>query len=61
MAQWYFHNPGQADRLGPLDDASARAHAQRQPDALAGATGSMAGRRPVSWPSCRAAVARRRR
>lgn len=35
MAQWYFHNPGQADRIGPLDDASARAHAQRQPDALA--------------------------
>lgn len=35
MAQWYFHNPGQADRLGPLDDASARAHAQRHPDALA--------------------------
>ncbi|MCC4585582.1 TIGR00266 family protein [Xanthomonas melonis] len=35
MAQWYFHVPGQADRIGPLDDASARAHAQRQPDALA--------------------------
>ncbi|UXA70828.1 TIGR00266 family protein [Xanthomonas prunicola] len=35
MAQWYFHNPGQAERIGPLDDASARAHAQRQPDALA--------------------------
>ncbi|MEB1548993.1 TIGR00266 family protein [Xanthomonas campestris pv. campestris] len=35
MAQWYFHIPGQADRIGPLDDASARAHAQRQPDALA--------------------------
>ncbi len=35
MAQWYFHTPGQAERIGPLDDASARAHAQRQPDALA--------------------------
>lgn len=35
MAQWYFHHPGQADRLGPLDDASARTHAQRHPDALA--------------------------
>ncbi|MBB2758588.1 TIGR00266 family protein [Xanthomonas arboricola] len=35
MAQWYFHVPGQADRIGPLDDASARAHAQRQPEALA--------------------------
>ncbi|AUJ11077.1 TIGR00266 family protein [Xanthomonas oryzae pv. oryzae] len=35
MAQWYFHNHGQAERIGPLDDASARAHAQRQLDALA--------------------------
>lgn len=35
MAQWYFHTPGQAERIGPLDDANARAHAQRQPNALA--------------------------
>ncbi|KGK57233.1 uncharacterized protein (TIGR00266 family) [Xanthomonas arboricola] len=35
MAQWYFHVPGQAERIGPLDAANARVYAQRQPDALA--------------------------
>ena len=32
MAQWYFSYGKNTDRIGPLDDAAARAQAQRQPD-----------------------------
>ena len=32
MAQWYFSYGRNTDRIGPLDDAAARAQAQRQPD-----------------------------
>ena len=35
MSQWYFHTPGQADRIGPLDDDAARRHAQMHRNALA--------------------------
>ncbi|HSS85506.1 MAG TPA: GYF domain-containing protein, partial [Reyranella sp.] len=35
MTQWYFHIPGQADRLGPFDDDAARRQAQINPRALA--------------------------
>lgn len=35
MTQWYFHAAGQADRIGPLDEDAARAHAQAHPHALA--------------------------
>lgn len=35
MSQWYFHNPNDPQRHGPLDDAGARLHAQRNPAALA--------------------------
>ena len=33
MSTWYFHVPGQADRLGPFDDASARQYAAQYPHA----------------------------
>lgn len=32
MTQWYFVAPNSSDRVGPLDDATARAHAARHPD-----------------------------
>ncbi|MFD0739720.1 TIGR00266 family protein [Lysobacter koreensis] len=32
MTQWYFVAPNSAQRIGPLDDAGARAHAQRHRD-----------------------------
>jgi hypothetical protein len=32
MAQWFFSYGKNTDRIGPLDDAAARAQAQRQPD-----------------------------
>lgn len=32
MAQWYFSYGKTTDRIGPLDDAAARAQAQQQPD-----------------------------
>ena len=35
MTQWYFHIPGQADRVGPLDDEAARRFAQGSRQALA--------------------------
>ncbi len=35
MTHWYFHAAGQADRIGPLDEDAARAHAQAHPHALA--------------------------
>ena len=35
MAQWYFHMPGSSDRVGPLDDATARQHARAHPGAMA--------------------------
>ncbi|AWH23678.1 TIGR00266 family protein [Stenotrophomonas sp. YAU14D1_LEIMI4_1] len=47
MTQWYFHAAGQADRVGPLDDEAARAHAQAYPHALAWCQG-MSGWTPVS-------------
>ncbi|WP_305804803.1 TIGR00266 family protein [Stenotrophomonas sp. YIM B06876] len=34
MTQWYFHIPGQAERIGPLDDDAARRQAQGSPRAL---------------------------
>ena len=35
MTQWYFiTGTNAADRVGPLDDAAAQAHAQRNPAAL---------------------------
>ncbi len=33
MHQWYFHSGSDASRIGPLDDAAARDHARRHPDA----------------------------
>lgn len=33
MSTWYFHVPGHADRLGPFDDAAARAQAGLYPNA----------------------------
>ena len=39
MTQWYFHIPGQADRVGPLDDEAARRFAQGSRQALAGVAG----------------------
>lgn len=47
MTQWYFHAPGQTDRVGPLDDEAARRYAQAAPRALAWCQG-MAGWTPVS-------------
>ncbi|AWH19797.1 MULTISPECIES: TIGR00266 family protein [Stenotrophomonas] len=47
MTQWYFHAAGQAERVGPLDDEAARAHAQAYPHALAWCQG-MSGWTPVS-------------
>ena len=47
MPQWYFHAAGQAERVGPLDDEAARAHAQAYPHALAWCQG-MSGWTPVS-------------
>lgn len=35
MTQWYFHVPGQADRIGPLDEAAALRQAQSAPQAMA--------------------------
>ncbi len=35
MSQWYFHIPGQSDRVGPLDQAAATAYAQAHRQALA--------------------------
>ncbi|WP_225765652.1 TIGR00266 family protein [Stenotrophomonas sp. Marseille-Q4652] len=35
MTQWYFHVPGQADRIGPLDEAAALRQAQSTPQAMA--------------------------
>ena len=35
MNQWYFHVPGQADRVGPFDEQAARRFAQANPRALA--------------------------
>ncbi len=35
MSQWYFHNSGDQSRIGPLDEESARRHAQLNPGALA--------------------------
>ena len=35
MTQWSFHVPGQADRVGPLDEAAARQYAQANRQALA--------------------------
>ena len=32
MTQWYFVAPNSSDRIGPLDDAAARAYAVRRPD-----------------------------
>lgn len=32
MTQWYFSYGKDSDRIGPLEDAAARAQAQRQPD-----------------------------
>src|SRR3546814_17928831 len=32
MATWYFSYGKNTDRIGPLDDAAARAQARRQPD-----------------------------
>ncbi|MGR4896683.1 TIGR00266 family protein [Stenotrophomonas sp. LARHCG68] len=46
MTQWYFHVPGQSDRVGPLDEAAARAYAQANRQALAWRTG-MQGWQPV--------------
>lgn len=47
MTHWYFHAAGQADRIGPLDEDAARAHAQAHPHALAWCQG-MSGWTPVS-------------
>ncbi|MGD5182279.1 DUF4339 domain-containing protein, partial [Xanthomonas citri pv. citri] len=33
MTQWYFHVPGQTDRVGPLDDLAAQRYAQATPQA----------------------------
>jgi uncharacterized protein (TIGR00266 family) len=46
MTQWYFHIPGQSDRVGPLDDAAAQQHARLQPAAVAWREG-MSGWKPV--------------
>ncbi|MNV14381.1 hypothetical protein D3C71_1050660 [compost metagenome] len=35
MTQWYFHVPGKADRVGPLDEDAARQYAQSNRQALA--------------------------
>jgi len=35
MTQWYFHVPGQADRVGPFDDDAARRYAQANPRSMA--------------------------
>ena len=32
MTQWYFVAPNSSDRIGPLDDAAAQAHAARRRD-----------------------------
>jgi len=32
MTQWYFSSARNNDRIGPLDDAAAQAHAQHHPD-----------------------------
>ena len=34
MTQWYFVSAGSSQRVGPLDPASARAHARQHPDDL---------------------------
>jgi len=47
MTQWYFHAPGQADRVGPFDEEAARRFAQANPRALAWCQG-MTGWTPVS-------------
>ena len=47
MSQWYLHVPGQADRIGPLDEAAARQHAARYPQAQAWRAG-MSGWTPVN-------------
>ncbi len=46
MTQWYFHVPGQSDRVGPLDEESARRYAQGNRQALAWREG-MQGWQPV--------------
>ena len=35
MSSWYIHIPGQAERIGPMDEAAARDCAHRHPNALA--------------------------
>jgi uncharacterized protein (TIGR00266 family) len=47
MSTWYFHVPGQADRLGPLDDNAARAQAGQTPQALVWRAG-MSGWTPLA-------------
>jgi len=50
MSQWYFHNPGQADRIGPLDDEAARRHAQAHRNALAWREGMQGWQPAASLP-----------
>ncbi|SBV37356.1 putative uncharacterized domain protein [uncultured Stenotrophomonas sp.] len=50
MSQWYFHNPGQADRVGPLDDEAARRHAQAHRNALAWREGMQGWQPAASLP-----------
>ena len=47
MSTWYFHVPGQAERLGPFDDAAARTQAAQTPQALVWRAG-MSGWTPLA-------------
>ena len=47
MSIWYFHIPGQAERIGPFDEATARQQAAAHPQAQAWRAG-MAGWTPVA-------------
>ncbi|HBN52874.1 MAG TPA: TIGR00266 family protein, partial [Stenotrophomonas sp.] len=50
MSQWYFHTPGQPDRVGPLGDDDARRHVQLHRDALAWREGMQGWQPAVSLP-----------
>ncbi len=42
MSQWFFHNPANNQRTGPLEEAAARGFAQANPSQLAWREGKIA-------------------
>ena len=55
MSIWYIHIPGQADRIGPVDEAAARDCAQRHPNALAWQAGMSSWTAVADMPALRPA------